>query len=856
MDVLEREGQLAALQEGLDAADAGHGRFVLVTGEAGAGKSTIVGSFRSSLASDTVFALGLCDPLTTPRTLGPLLDIAEDLDLPMGPSQNVARAILRTAAQRTTVIVIEDAHWADDATLDAMVFLARRAANFRLQLVATYRDDEVGVDHPLRAALGRVATSRPQRIETPLLSPAAVRRLAEGTSLDPDELTRVTGGNPFFVTEVLAGSEGLVPPTVVDSVIARAASLSSASRTVLETASVMPRGATDSLLTRLTSSARGIDEARGAGLLDDVRGRLRFRHEIARLALESSLDPRRRRLMHATLLDILPDREEAATFGLDVTDLAHHAVQAAEPDLIYRYSRAAAEQAAAAGAHRAAAEHWSHVLGASATRSLEERASALEGRGAALGVFGRAEEACETYAAAADLWAQLDDPGRQGEALARVATHLWLAGHGLRAREQIDAAVTMLEPVGGRSLAVALAEQSRLRMLARDIAGAVSSGERAVDLATPFDMTAVLSRAYNSIGAALWFSEPDRAEAPLLQALELAHTAAEDNLVASAMVNLGSGAGEIRRYDVAEPWLEAAVAWCDDRDLDGNGEYARAWRARVALDRGRWEAAANDAQLVTSRSTSVIARIVSQTTLGLLRSRRGDPAAEPVLEEAWDLAVETADLQRLWPVAAARAEAAWWRDGSISDPAALHSTFELAVALGHEWAVGDLAVWLRRAGQIVPTGLAVAEPYSATLAGDPVLAATCWARLGCPFEAAVALLDSAEESRLLEAMNHLDALGASAAARVARIRLRDIGVTRIPRGPRASTRQDPAGLTVREQEVLEGLARGLTNAAIAAELVISPRTVDRHVSNVLRKLNASNRSEAVRALQDDQPGEV
>ncbi len=845
--MLERESQLAALHQSLEAADAGHGHLVLVTGEAGAGKSTVLASFRTAIATSVVYAVGLCDPLTTPRALGPLLDVAEDLDLPAGQAHDVARALLRKAADRTTVVVIEDAHWADDATLDAVVFLARRLAEHHLLLIVSYRDDEVPAGHPLRVALGRVATSRPHRVDIPLLSRDAVHRLAAGSTLDPDELVRVTGGNPFFVTEVLAAGEERLPETIVDSVIARAASLSEGGRLALETASVMPRGTTDALLTHLTSSARGIDEARAAGLLDDVRGRLRFRHEIARLAVESSLDSRRRRLLHQTLLTALPDLRTAAAYGLDVADLAHHAVEAGAADLIRHYCWAAAEEAAAVGAHRAAAANWDRVLAAGGL-TPEDEATALEGRGTALGVIGRAEDACDAYVAAAAVWSQLGERGRQGEALACVAAHLWLGGHGPRAREQVDAAVTMLEPVGGRSLAVALAEQSRLRMLARDTAGAVSAGERAVELATPFGADTVLSRAYNSIGTALWFSDPERAEAPLLQALELARSAAQDNLAASAMVNLGSGAGEIRRYDVAELWLDAAVTWCADHDLDGNGDYARAWRARVALERGRWAAAAADAHHVASRSGVVNARIVALTTLGLLRSRRGDPDAGPVLAEAWDLAVETGDLQRLWPAAAARAEAEWWSDGSINDIAGLRTTFELAVSLRHGWAVGDLVGWLRRAGEVIPAGLEAAEPYAAALAGDPALAARCWDRLGCPFEAAVALLDADQESMILDAMHRFDALDASAASRAARVRLRDLGVTHIPRGPRVSTKEDPYGLTVREQEVMGGLSRGLTNAAIAAELVISPRTVDRHVSNVLRKLNASTRAEAVSVL--------
>ena len=124
-----------------------------------------------------------------------------------------------------------------------------------------------------------------------------------------------------------------------------------------------------------------------------------------------------------------------------------------------------------------------------------------------------------------------------------------------------------------------------------------------------------------------------------------------------------------------------------------------------------------------------------------------------------------------------------------------------------------------------------------------------WERRGDPYARALELLDSGEAGPTLEALAALDDLGARPAAARARRVLRGLGVAVVPRGPVASTRANPAGLTGRQVEILHLLAAGLTNAEIAARLVVSVRTVDHHVSAVLQKLGLANRREAAAALR-------
>jgi DNA-binding NarL/FixJ family response regulator len=158
--------------------------------------------------------------------------------------------------------------------------------------------------------------------------------------------------------------------------------------------------------------------------------------------------------------------------------------------------------------------------------------------------------------------------------------------------------------------------------------------------------------------------------------------------------------------------------------------------------------------------------------------------------------------------------------------------------------LGELAVWRRRAGVDEPAAEGLAPPCTAELAGEHERAAELWRDLGCRYEAALALAGSDSEESLRESLSELQDLGANPAAAIVARRLRERGARGLPRGPRRTTKENPAGLTTRELEVLGLLAEGLRNAEIADRLFVSERTVGHHVSAILRKLDASNRGEA------------
>ncbi len=274
-------------------------------------------------------------------------------------------------------------------------------------------------------------------------------------------------------------------------------------------------------------------------------------------------------------------------------------------------------------------------------------------------------------------------------------------------------------------------------------------------------------------------------------------------------------------------------------------------RARLRFERGDWQRAERDALWVLGRPEEPgITKMPALATLARLHVRRGDPGVDQTIEEAWRLAEPTGELQRMGPVAAGRAELAWLRDDQDGIEPALADTYELGLAARQPWITDELTFWMWRATGTTQPLEGPETPYALQMAGAWQKAADAWARIGCPYERAVALMDAEDPPHLFEALEILDGLGAVPAAAKLRRQLRRSGVQGVPRGPRKETSSHPAGLTRRQVEVLELVADGLTNASIADRLFVSPKTVDHHVSAILTKLGASSRTEAATIARD------
>jgi DNA-binding CsgD family transcriptional regulator len=852
--LLERSDELAALRGELAAVrSTGAGRLVLIAGEAGIGKTALVHAFCSEIGSVRVLS-GACEALLTPRPLGPLADIAEQtggelaVTLERGPSVGELLAALSREVRRRapTVVVLEDLHWADQATLDLVRLLGRRIEAAPALVLATFRDDELGRAHPLRIVLGELPRTARRRLTLSPLSPAAVDALAAQLGMLAGDLHARTAGNPFYVTETLAAGGTSMPAGVRDAVLARAARLDDGARAVLDAVSISPLRIEHWLLEALAGDDLfNLEQCLAAGMLHRERDGVAFRHEIARAAIEEALPLDRFVALHRLALRALTTPPHARE---DLARVAHHAEAAGDRDAVLRYAAGAGERAAVLGAHREAAAQFARALRYAERLGNEQRARLLERRSYECYLTNAIGDAIEARREALALYEQQGDRLREGDARRWLSRLLWYAGENPDGHAEARRAVELLEGLPpGPELAMAYSNMSQMAMVAFDMDRARSWGERAHVLAEQLGDTEIVIHALNNLGSAELgggsLSGTDKLELSLAMAL----AAGLDEHVARAYSNLAAGMIELRQYALGDRYVELGLEYCRERDLDSTLMIITGWQARSALEQGRLEQAAESASIVLDRpGVAAPARITPLLVLGVLRARRGDPDPWGPLEQATALAYRTGEVQWLAPVAVARAEARWLEGENEVVAAETGEALALATAHGLPWAVGELRAWRWRAGIAGDTAAAAgAEPFRLELNGRAEAAAHMWRELGCPYEAALALASSDDEDALRRSLSALQGLGAGrAAARLART-LRERGIRDVPHGPRASTRENVAGLTARELEVLALLDTGMRNGEIAERLVLSRRTVEHHVSAILRKLSARTRTQAV-----------
>jgi DNA-binding CsgD family transcriptional regulator/tetratricopeptide (TPR) repeat protein len=845
--------QLAGL---LDQARLGRGALALLGGEAGVGKTSLVQHFVNGISRLTRVLIGACDPLTTPRALGPLVDIASTLGGPLhdvlesGAERDRAFRLFLAQLQDTrapeSVVVLEDVHWADEATLDLLRFVGRRITSARALVVATYRDDEVGPHHPLRVVLGDLVTAPGvRRMSLQPLSRAAVTTLAHGSKLDAAALYQQTNGNPFFVTEVLASGGTGIPSSVQDAVFARAARLPNAARNVLEAASVLGSTRIEPWLLNEVSGTvpEAVDVCVASGMLRTDDQGLAFRHELAREAVLTSLAPTRRQALHGQALAAL---RRKGVQPANLARLAEHAEAAQDAAAVLEFARAAGRLAASLAAHREAAAQFSRALRYSQSLASTERAVLLEEYAAEVSIAETPITAIGPRREAVDIWRAAGDRLREGEMLARLAGSYVLAGRNAEAEVASQAALDVLETLSpSPELAFALRSHANIRMLHRDNAEAVEMGKRAIELAERLGAQEVVIGALNTTATALLLMGDESGRAYMQESLALAEAAGLDVHVANAWSNQGTVAGELYEFQRADEYLGKCVAYTAERDMDHARLYVVAWQALSHLYQGRWDAAADAAMEVLARPTvAAISRIMALLAVGRLRARRGDPDVWPVLDEALELSERTQTLQRLGPVRSARAEAAWLAGNASRAAQEARGAWDLAMRHQHPWHIGELGYWRWLAGDLDALELppAAAEPFALQVAGQGEAAGRLWQARLCPYETARAFAEIGDVEWLREALRTFERLGAQPMVDVVSRRLREHGV----RGPRATTRANEAGLTIREAEILALVAEGLGNAAIAERLSLSPKTVDHHVSSVLAKLGVRSRTEAAR----------
>jgi len=475
---------------------------------------------------------GACEALFTPRPLGPLYDIATQtqgaLSTLMGMGRDTGRPTLFSAfldelqkSADPTIVVFEDVHWADEATLDLIKFLGRRISQLPVLFLVTYRDNELSLDHPLWSVVGDLRGKAVTRLRLNPLSEQAVTCLANQAHRSAEQLYTITGGNPFFITEVLASDTSGVPLIVRDAVLTRIAHLSPAARPLLELASVVPARIEYWLLEAILGLATSaLEECLTSGMLSLDQTTVAFRHELARQAVESTLSPLRQQTLHTQVLQALLDHGEDIS---QAARLVHHAAGAHHKALVARYAPLAAKQAAAQGAHREAAAQYATALWVADQFSLERQAELLEGRAYECYLTSQIEEAVQARQAALRIWRQLDRSDQIGHTLRWLSRLSWFLGRSSEAEQYAEEAVHLLEALPlAAELAMAYSNRAQLSMLADNTAEAVRWGERAIGLAESLGDAEALVHALNNVGTAQLTAQDERGRAHLERSLQLA----------------------------------------------------------------------------------------------------------------------------------------------------------------------------------------------------------------------------------------------------------------------------------------------------------------------------------------------
>jgi DNA-binding CsgD family transcriptional regulator len=846
--LLEREDALATVAASIGDAAAGEGRLVLVSGEAGAGKTSLLRA--AAAAADVRVLWGNCDGLPTPRPLGPVLDVMADVDArePTASRHEVFGAVVAQLSRPgpPTLLVVEDVHWADGATIDLLRYVATRVGRTRGVVAASYRDDDLHRAAALRATLGEAALGPAvRRIHLPALSRQAVADLAAAAGADGDETFRLSGGNPYLVSELLTG-HARARRSVAEVIQARTAQLPPAGQRVVEAAAVMAEGAEPAVLIRLADGRGGLDAAVHAGLLVEDGARIRFRHELARQAVESTLTPERRATLHADVLAAL-----LATGAGEPARCVHHAEAAGDREQVLTFARLAADRAVALGSHPEAAAQLERALRFTPTTALTDRAELLDRLADQYILMDRTVEARQVHDEAMGTWRTAGDRVRLAESLSRRAEVLRYGDDGHGSIEAARAAVELLAPLDeGRRLALARAVLAQSLMLGEHFEEACVQAELTIEVAERHGYDQARAHALITLGTTRAMAGEPGGIAQI-----------EAGVAVSQALGIESYTMRGRNNVIAMRWLhdlvdglqqviEAEVDFTAERGMDVHARCMRACLAELHLSQGRWDEAADIAKDVATYSVATSQRTEPLLVLGTLRARRGDPEPDAPLEEALRMAIRHGEPQLIFPARCAMAESAWLAGdlGRAAEHAA--AARDLIAHEPRHPRQPEAAFWCWRTGVPGPDVHRSTHPFAVQMSGRVAEAAAAWRALDFPYHEADALADSDDEDDLRRAWKLFDELGATRRAADTARRLRSAGARDLPRRRQASTRENPAGLTDRQLEIARMVAAHLTNQEIAERLFLSPRTVDHHVSAILNRLDVTNRRHAAQRCRE------
>jgi len=891
--ILEREESLQQLLALAEQAKQGRGGLALVSGEAGIGKTSLLQLFRSKLIQSQRVLWGGSDALFTPRPLGPLHDMAPSLNpkirhlLTEGAQPTTLYTLMLQELESSspgTILIFEDSHWADYATLDLLKFLGRRISMLPALLVISFRDDEVNGDHPLARVIGELPTAHTTRINLKPLSKEAIKILGLPPGYEIDDLYDITGGNPFFVSELLScqhNPESHIPASIKDAVNARLVRLSSEERSLLETISVIPGAVPLKLLDTLVGSSGETLAMACIGrniLVQESSEHLRFRHELSRLATLARVPMTQQKDLHAKVLETLllenqslhnqslkpGEQKESIENYSNLDQMVHHAAGAFDSKHVLEFAPTAARTAAALGAHSEAADHLATALRFVNNAEPELAAQLYENWAYEAGLALRIDDdVLEARRHAISLWRALDRPEKVGENLRWMSRLHWYRGEASEANHFADEAIQVLESTPqSAEHAMAYSLRSQLHMLNDRMDDAILWGEKALELAKKYNNVEVEIHALNNIGSALVFrNNPDGIE-KLERSLALALQEGLHEHAARVYTNLSEYAVYFRNFELAEEVLAKGIAYNNQHDLFAWRNYLLGRLALLRLDQGRLRDAQTIAAgvLKTERLT-LLMRLPAISVLAQTQMRLGEQSAYKNFADALTDALATDELQYIIPIRLGLIEFAWLNNQTQNAIEHLEYLNALGPEAMHLWRVGETVVWAHRLSFSLNKDFYkdFPEPHQLEMKEDFFAAAKLWESLGLPYAAALTLMQTTNKDHIqnafIAAQDLLEPIDANGGITKLKSLAADFSISELlhskRRGPYKAARNHPLGLTKREQEILRLISKGATNKEIASTLSRSQRTIEHHVSAILTKLNSNSRMEAMLRVHNE-----
>ncbi len=856
MELIERESFLHLLQTQFSKVAGGEGHCVFVSGEAGIGKTSLVKTFCRLQGDDCIVYQGACDALFTPRPLAPLYDIIWQVNKELWPATQTIEqrtALFATffrelkSQNKRNIILFEDIHWADEATLDFIKFFARRITQLPCLFVLTYRDDETPFYSSLRNLYGQLPPDSFTRLQLTPFSKEAVTAMAGKKGYNAEDVYLISGGNPFYVNEILASYSPGVPENIKDSILAVYDRLEEGTKHAWQICSVIPEGLEINRFAKIKSSwDEEMDHCFALKIIIIKNDRVVFKHELYRRTIEGSLSPFKRIALNKMMLDLfLTSFEDEG----DIERIVHYAKNANENGLVIKYASVAAKQAASVGAHTEAAKLYLTAIDYYQGVDEDLLLQLYEGYAFESYLTNKVKDAIIYTAKSLKFLEKRGDSEKLAKCLCFLAWLCWIDDDLKKAEEFTRQAIEVLKdkPVS-HSKAAAYSLLSQLKMMSDLSEECIFWGEKAIAMAKDLLDKGLLSYALGNVGAVkirvpAWQQE---GLSLLQQSLEIGLENSYHEYTGMAYINLAYNSVIIKDYPSAKSALDTGIHFCEENNLYLSGNYLLIVKARFYLETGNWTAAYNIAAPLAGDDKQLkIITIYALSILASIEMRRGDPAAIiSRLTKATSYAFETTEPQRIITVLSAFLEYEWIMGEHLIDDELLKNAIQIIQNRGNIYGNSEFLFWMQRARGQSLLLKEVFQGYDISSPAKAKKAASLWKNAGCPYNEALALSAGTEDDKR-EAIGILQGLGADAVVQTIKAEMRSAGMKSIPRGMRKSTLSNAALLTGRELDVLQLLKEGLQNKEIAGKLFIAPKTVDHHISSILFKLDVTSRAKAV-----------